>query len=56
MYNKTLNVWSLGKLVTQAVSLGLVFGFLSFFFLRSVTNRPLVSTAHALLLIHAYGT
>ena len=41
------------SLITQAVSLGLVFGFL-FFFPRSVTNRHLVSTAHASLM-HAYG-
>ena len=36
-------------LFTQAVSLGLVFGFL-FFFLRSVTNLHLVSTVHASLM------
>ena len=44
--------------ITQALSLGLVFGFLLllfFFFLRSVTNRHLVSTEHASLM-HAYGT
>ena len=40
------------KVITQAVSLGLVFGLL--FFLRSVTNPHLVSTAHASL-VHAYG-
>ena len=42
------------KLITQAVSLGLVFGILFFFFLRSITNRPLVSTAHASIM-HAYA-
>ena len=39
-------------IITQAVSLGLAFGF---FFLRSVTNRHLVSIAHASLML-AYGT
>ena len=41
-------------LLPRQWGLGLVFGFL-FFFPRSVTNRCLVSRAHASLL-HAYGT